>query len=455
MIINVTYDPSVASAPAGFTTTVNAVFQYFQSQFTDPISVNISVGYGEVGGQALGSGALGESLTYLSSYGYSQLLGALTADATTATDQTAVASLPASNPAGGANYLVPTAEAKALGLMGATASLDGSIGFSSIPGIFDYNNADGVGAGQYDFYGVVAHELSEVMGRIILGGSSFTPFSLFDYSAAGVRDMSGAQPGYFSINGGQTNLDSFNSVAGGDIGDWASSAGNDAFLAFAHPGVVLPVSQADLTALDAIGWNLGSSTTPPPPPPPPPPDPETNEPPEPPTLTIANHAITAAKVGSASLPITVAAVDSDDTVHVTITGLRKYESITDALDGKVFKGSTVTLTAAEVASGLTLRSSHTGTGTPTNTLTISASNTTAGEAATSASQTINVTLSATGVAGHSSTAPQSAAQASALLTQSLAAGFEHNSGAPMMAVLSSWGGQNQDSLLTSPHHQLG
>ena len=426
--------------------------QYFQSQFTDPITINISVGYGEVGGQALGSGALGESLTYLNTYSYSQLLGALTADATTATDQTAVASLPASNPAGGANYLVPTAEAKALGLMGASTSLDGSIGFSSIPGIFDYNNADGVSAGQYDFYGVVAHELSEVMGRLILGGSSFTPFSLFDYSAAGVRDMSGAQPGYFSINGGQTNLDSFNSVAGGDLGDWASSAGNDSFLAFAKSGVVLPVSQADLTALDAIGWNLASSS---PPPPPPPPNPETNEPPEPPTLTIANHAISVAKIGSASLPITVAAVDSDGTVLVTITGLTRYETITDALDGKVFKGSTITITAAEVASGLTLKSSYTGKGTPTNTLTISASNTTAGEAATSASQTINVTLSATGVAAQSSTASPSVAQASALLTQSLAAGFEQNSGAPTMAVLSSWDVQDQGSLLTSPHHQLG
>src|SRR5262249_56087236 len=102
-------------------------------------------GEGEVGGEALGSGALGESLTYLSSYSYSQLLGALTADATTATDQTAVASLPASNPAGSASYLVPTAEAKALGLMGATTSLDGSIGFSSIPGIFDHNNPHGRG----------------------------------------------------------------------------------------------------------------------------------------------------------------------------------------------------------------------------------------------------------------------------------------------------------------------
>jgi hypothetical protein len=60
MIINVTFDSSVGSAPAGFTSTVNAVVQYFETQFTDPITLNISVGYGEVGGQALGSGALGD-----------------------------------------------------------------------------------------------------------------------------------------------------------------------------------------------------------------------------------------------------------------------------------------------------------------------------------------------------------------------------------------------------------
>src|SRR5947208_13676653 len=110
MILNVSFDSSVGSAPAAFTSTVNAVVQYFQTQFTDPITVNIAVGFGESGGQPLGSGALGQSITYLSSYTYSQLKSALSADATTASDQTAVASLPASNPAGSANYWVTTAE---------------------------------------------------------------------------------------------------------------------------------------------------------------------------------------------------------------------------------------------------------------------------------------------------------------------------------------------------------
>jgi hypothetical protein len=456
MIINVTFDSSVGSAPAGFIATVDAVVQYYETQFTDPITVNIDVGYGEVDGQALGSGALGESITFLNSFSFSQIRSALAADATSAADQTAVASLPSSNPAGTANFWVATAEAKAMGLAGASSSLDGFVGFSSAPNIFDYNNADGVTAGQYDFFGVVAHEISEVMGRFIMGGSSFTPLSLFDYSAAGVRDMSGAQPGYFSINGGTTNLDGFNSNPGGDLADWASSAGNDAFLAFAKPGVVLPVTQADLTELDVMGWNLAASS--PPPPPPPPPNPEANESPEAPKLTIANHAVGVSKIGSVSLPITVAGVDSDDTVFVTIKGLTRYESITDKLDNKVFTGSSITLTAAEVASGLTLKSSFTGRGSAVNTLTVSASNTATGEAATSASQSIAVTLGSGRVAaqGTAQTAPsQNTNQSVALLTQYLAAGFEQHTGAPTMAFRSSWGGPDEGSFLSSPHHSVG
>jgi hypothetical protein len=60
LIINVTYDASVANAPAAFKTDVAAAVQYFESEFTNPDTININVGYGEVDGQSLGSGALGE-----------------------------------------------------------------------------------------------------------------------------------------------------------------------------------------------------------------------------------------------------------------------------------------------------------------------------------------------------------------------------------------------------------
>src|SRR6266567_4996926 len=136
LVINVTYDASVASAPAGFTSDVAAVVQYFESHFTDPVTVNIDVGFGEVNGQTLGSGALGESETYLNSYTYSQVRNALAADATSAADASAVATLPTSNSTS-VTFWVATAQAKALGLASGS-SLDGYVGFSSAANIFDY-----------------------------------------------------------------------------------------------------------------------------------------------------------------------------------------------------------------------------------------------------------------------------------------------------------------------------
>lgn len=271
-VINVTYDASVANAPAAFKTVVNNVVQYLESQFTDHVTINIAVGYGEVGGYSLGSGALGESLTYLSSYSYASIKNALTADAKTANDAAAVASLPASSPVNG-TFWTSTAEAKALGLMGTSSSLDGYVGFAA-GNLFSYDNSHGVSSGLYDFYGTVAHEISEVMGRALLAGgkignvsNSYEPLDLFHYSANGVHDFSGTTPGYFSINGGATNLNSFNTNPGGDFGDWASSAGNDAFNAFSSPGVVNGISQTDLKELDVLGWDLasGGTTSSPPP----------------------------------------------------------------------------------------------------------------------------------------------------------------------------------------------
>jgi len=283
LIINVSYDSSVASAPAGFTTVIGQVVQYFESHFNDPVTVNITVGYGETDGYLLGN-ALGMSLSYLQSATYAQIKTALGSDATTVDDTSAVASLPLSDPITGTHtYWISTADAKALGLNTSTTSTDGFVGFSNTAGIFDYNNADGVTAGHYDFFGVVAHEFSEVMGRMLLVGASiggttaYDPLDLFHFSSSGVHDFSGSTPGYFSVNNGATSLNTFNTVAGADPGDWKGDT-TDAFNAFGSPSVAEPISQADLTALDVIGWNATSSGSPPPPPPPPP---------SPPDLTVS------------------------------------------------------------------------------------------------------------------------------------------------------------------------
>src|SRR5690242_2292896 len=162
LIINVSYDASVASAPAGFKTAVDAVVQWFESHFSDPITINIGVGYGEVGGQTMGAGSLGQSMYFLGSYNYSTVKNALAADATTTSDATALASLPSTNPTGNGTFWLATAEAKALGLASGS-TIDGYVGFSSGANTFDFNNADGVTAGQFDFMGTAFHEISEVL----------------------------------------------------------------------------------------------------------------------------------------------------------------------------------------------------------------------------------------------------------------------------------------------------
>jgi hypothetical protein len=260
-VINIQWDASVAAAPAGFTAGILAAVQYLESQFTDPVTITINVGYGEIGGSALEAHALGESASYIVRTSYSALRNALAADARTATDAAAVASLPAASPIGGALWTT-TAEAKALGLLASSAvSLDGNIGFSGAAGMFDYNDADGVTAGTHDFNAVALHEITEVMGRMLFtggtigGAASYTALDLFHYSSAGVRDFAAATPGFFSVDGGVTNLGQFNTIAGGDAGDWAPSMGNDAFDAYSNSGVVDPVTAGDLTEMDAVGWD--------------------------------------------------------------------------------------------------------------------------------------------------------------------------------------------------------
>ena len=59
--IAINWDSSVSSAPAGFTSDVLAAVNYLETQFVDPVTITIDVGYNEIDGGGLGSGDLGES----------------------------------------------------------------------------------------------------------------------------------------------------------------------------------------------------------------------------------------------------------------------------------------------------------------------------------------------------------------------------------------------------------
>src|SRR5262249_4603960 len=174
---------------------MNYVVSWLDSTFTNPVTVNINVGWGEVHGQALVPGALGESIRSSSQlYSYSQILNALIANnAKSATDITADASLAAADPTNGGGFRIGDADAQALGLRPATSStIDGWVGFDSAPGVFTFDPNNRAVSGLYDFMGVAFHEITEVMGRIAgLSSFGYSVMDLFRYSAPGARQLTG------------------------------------------------------------------------------------------------------------------------------------------------------------------------------------------------------------------------------------------------------------------------
>ena len=125
------------------------------------------------------------------------------------------------------------------------------------------------------------------------------------------------------------------------------------------------------------------------------------EAPSSPTLWLDATTATVSQGSTVVLPtIRVIRVDSDDTLTLTIAGLPTGATITDSADSKVFSGSSFTLTGAEVGSTLTLND---GSNSGNFTLNVTANNTTIGEAASSATQTLAVTVNPSvgpaGVAG--------------------------------------------------------
>lgn len=123
---------------------------------------------------------------------------------------------------------------------------------------------------------------------------------------------------------------------------------------------------------------------------------------ESPALTIGSNSLTVQAGGSVPLGITATPVDSDDKLSLSISGLPSYESITapagNTVTSSLQSNGTYTWTITEGSSttgqpltGLTLSSSYTGIDHPVATLAVTASNTTSGETATSAAQTMTVT----------------------------------------------------------------
>ena len=268
LTINVTYDSSVTNIGtlAQVKTAFGAAAQTIQNLYTNKSTVNITIYSANAG--PFKDIDLGESsFSYYPGFTYSDVKKALTVARTTAADTNSVASLPSSDPTGGAQgWGIPSAEAKALESSGASlgvnatgTSQDGSIGFATGTAYtFDPDNRSV--PGKFDFIGVAEHELTEIMGRstILLDpGKGYFPYDVFRFTSSGVRSFDTNDTGvYFSVNDGVTALKFYNPNNGGDIQDWASSATADSFDAFISSGVEGTLSAADLTSVDVIGYKL-------------------------------------------------------------------------------------------------------------------------------------------------------------------------------------------------------
>ena len=194
-----------------------------------------------------------------------------------------------------------------------------------------------------------------------------------------------------------------------------------------------------------------------------------------PTLTIGNTSLNVTAGGSVPLGITVTPVDSDDAISVKITGVPTYETITapsgNTVTSSLQADGTNTWTITEGTSaigkpltGLTLASHYTGTDHPVAMFTVTASNTTAGETAISAAQTMTVTdppamvsvrepsASTGGGSVASTTNPGQIDHLVALMDQFTAAGFhEDKTGAgAITSMVGSIGSRENFALLATP-----
>lgn len=242
--------------------------QIYTSLFSNHAVINIAVGYGEVAGSSLGSGALGESesLGYITNY--STAVNALaSADAGLVSGgQMSANATAALHALSGESFFITSGQAKALGLVsGSGTAIDGYIGLATGSLMFFPTAGATIGKTQYDAVGVAAHEISEVMGRIGLEGATlgsykdvYSLLDIFRYTSSGVSDTT-PTAGYFSLNDGATNLDSYNNPAnGGDAADWATLPGNstNSYDAFDNPGVMTQVTATDLLEDAALGYKL-------------------------------------------------------------------------------------------------------------------------------------------------------------------------------------------------------
>lgn len=276
-----TFDSSITSDPqsAAIENAVNQAIAVLQAKFSDPITVQIYFRYATTEADTttpLGAHSLAQSNYVIYTVPWATYLTALTADATTSNDSTALASLPSS--ALTTSIIVSSANGRAVNLstrpaMSSTAKIGSGAGFP-YDGIVTVNSGATwqftrpTAGTAYDAERSIEHEIDEILGLGSYIGqlSNYRPQDLFSFSAPGTRSVATTGTRYFSIDSGVTNLVGFNQDSGGDYGDWLSDSCPQALPyvqnAFSCRGQSTDVdtNSPEGINLDVIGYNLNSSS---------------------------------------------------------------------------------------------------------------------------------------------------------------------------------------------------
>lgn len=269
------FDTSIVSDPNGaaIEASINAALSFYTSNLTTATlsPINVTIDFKEGGG-------LGGSNTTLYKESYQGFITALiNANSGDLTDTTALAGLAnvANNPVTGSTTIdVKTAELRALGYTGVPPAASGGY-----DGIITLNTAlttpGSPGSSlNYSLMSVVEHEVDEVLGLgSDVSGTGFfadpAPEDLFRYDSSGNRSYTtnAAAKAYFSLDGSTLLAQFDNQSDGGDWGDWQSNPRASGVLpqvqdAFATPGSnpFLALTSPEVTALDAMGYNLVTAT---------------------------------------------------------------------------------------------------------------------------------------------------------------------------------------------------
>jgi len=276
LVINPTFDSSILNDPnsAAIQSAINQAIAIYQSLFSDPITISILFRYSNTkpDGHPFPSGSLSLSDFVIYSIPWDTYINALRADAKTANDATANASLPPNSLS--TNISVSGANGRAIGqntppamfangTVGDGGPYDGIVSLnSSVP--FQFTRPPS--ASNYDARRSIEHEMDEVLGlgSHLPGGGDLQPQDLFSWSAPGTRNLTSSGSRYFSINSGNTNIVGFNQDPGGDLGDWLSASCPQANPyvqnAFGCMGQVSDVTATspEGVSLDVIGYDLAS-----------------------------------------------------------------------------------------------------------------------------------------------------------------------------------------------------